>query len=114
MEQIFSEIKDLEIELACSPSRQNKDRLSELLSDSFEEIGISGRKWDKETILSSLVDQPIRETLLENFKFVSLSNSTVLVKYESVVEGSRAHRCSIWVNSGSLWQMQYHQGTLCK
>ena len=61
MERYFKEIEKLEVEIACTASRQNAHRLNELLSDSFEEVGASGRKWTKEEIINEIPLLPVSD-----------------------------------------------------
>ena len=111
METDFKIIQSLEIELTKEGTWKNKLRLSELLSDSFEEVGKTGKCYNKSDILNMIPSQEYQSIDLSNFKYVQLSVDTVLIKYISVGNSIRVKRSSIWVKSSGKWQILYHQGT---
>jgi len=108
----FKTIQALELELISLDARKNIDRLERLLSEDFEECGKSGNIFNKADIISSLLGEEYQKISLNNFRFIALSNHSILAKYDSVCNGVQAHRVSVWVKKHSDWQMLYHQGTV--
>ncbi|MCX5582191.1 DUF4440 domain-containing protein [Streptomyces erythrochromogenes] len=89
-----------------------------LLDPEFVEVGASGRRWDREAVLAALPDlegaaedgpryEPAGMTGVE------LAPGVVHLTYETVIDGRRARRSSIWRNpaDGTGWRMYYHQAT---
>ena len=113
MRNDFKIIKKLEVELASKDTRRNKELLSELLAEDFEEIGKSGKIFSKSDVLASLPNQGYQEIQLSQFRFVKLVDNIVLVKYQSSVNCRKALRSSIWVKLGRNWKLLHHQGTAC-
>ncbi|OLZ59008.1 DUF4440 domain-containing protein [Streptomyces amritsarensis] len=96
-------------------SRVLADRL---LDPEFVEVGASGRRWDRETMLAALPgleggaeDGPLYEPA--GMAGVELAPGVVHLTYETVIDGRRARRSSIWRTSadGAGWRMYYHQAT---
>ena len=108
----YDEIKSLELELVNPETRKNVARLSELISDDFEEFGSSGKAYRKQDVLNSLpLSEPVSYEL-SCFTFRELSNHCILVKYSSIVSGVHARRSSIWVKQEGQWKMLHHQSTV--
>lgn len=108
----YNEIKSLELELVSPDTRKDTARLSELISDDFEELGSSGRVYRKQDILNALPKEDSVNYELSDFTFNELSTGCILVKYRSIVSGKHALRSSIWVNSNGHWQIIHHQSTV--
>ncbi|MCB1701768.1 MAG: DUF4440 domain-containing protein [Pseudomonadales bacterium] len=105
-------LKKLELELVSPDTRRNPRRLSELLSDEFEEYGSSGRVFTKSDVLSGLPETGAPEYELFGFSFLELSPECMLVKYRSTVSGRQALRSSIWIFGSGQWQLLHHQSTV--
>ena len=112
MNNDFKTVQKLEFELISLDVRKNIDRLETLLSEDFEECGKSGNIFNKEDVIYSLLNEDYQKISLSNFRFVQISNDSILVKYDSVCNGAKAHRISVWVKVNSDWQILYHQGTV--
>ncbi|MEJ2495601.1 MAG: DUF4440 domain-containing protein [Ignavibacteriaceae bacterium] len=110
-------IKALEIELLQPEVRKSKDRLNELISDGFIEIGESGKQYNKQDILSALPMQTGLKFSLRDFKATEISSNVVLATFhlEKEITESREKiislRSSIWKNKNGKWQIVFHQGT---
>lgn len=111
MENDFKIIEKLELELSSSEVRKDEDRLSQLLADDFEEFGKSGNVFNKADTLSALTNEEYQEISFSDFRFIGLSDDTVLVKYKSRCNDVKALRSSVWVKNNGNWQMLHHQGT---
>jgi hypothetical protein len=119
---LLSVIQSLEVQLHQPAMRNDANTVGELLHDDFEEIGCSGRHYDKPQTVAALKlerDQP--QIFAEEFKLLTIADGIVLLRYKSFqrdADGSiicRAERSSIWLQSsqesGGRWQMRFHQGT---
>lgn len=104
----------LERELQLLSTRADGARLRELLAPTFLEIGASGRRWDRESILAMLAEEtrvdhePIRMT---DLSARVLAPGVVQVFWDSERGGRRARRTSLWQRTDAGWQQTYHQGT---
>ena len=111
-------IKNLETELLQPEVRKSKERLNELLADDFYEIGESGKQYNKQDILNSILNETEVKYAIQNFNAVEISPGIVLATYqaEKEVSGKKTSslRSSFWQNRNSKWQITFHQGTLLK
>ncbi|MEU2503220.1 nuclear transport factor 2 family protein [Streptomyces sp. NPDC007863] len=91
--------------------------LAEALFDpEFTEVGASGRRWTYEEMLAALPtlhggeDGP--PIVAEAFAGTVLAPGLVHLTYETVIDGRRARRSSLWRRgaTGTL-RLYYHQGT---
>ncbi|WP_214694093.1 DUF4440 domain-containing protein [Exiguobacterium sp. s160] len=113
MNELAYHLQTLEEALLTTEVRQSTERLRELLTDDFFEIGSSGRvlyqDWDQTT----LQIDPI-EAVLSEFTMHPLTEGHVLVTYRLVQPKLNrvTRRSSIWVLVDGLWKMRFHQGTV--
>ncbi len=110
----FEIIKNLELKLSNPEGRKDTKCLSEIFSDNFEEIGKSGRVFNKNEILSLLSNEESQKIELNDFKFIRLSEFVILAKYSAFCNGVNSLRSSIWVKNTKDWKILHHQGTACK
>ncbi|WKV71213.1 DUF4440 domain-containing protein [Streptomyces sp. PCS3-D2] len=105
--------------LLMSPGVRTSRTLTDpLLDPEFVEVGASGRRWDREAMLAALPDLeggcaggPRYEPA--GLAGVELAPGLVHLTYETVIDGRRARRSSLWRLSedGTGWRMYYHQAT---
>lgn len=107
----FEIIKNLELEIAGEEARSSSTRLAELI---HEEFGKSGKRFNKSNIVQELPVWDHQEIEVSRFECVRLSNESLLTKYQSLSNGIKANRSSIWVKENNRWQMIFHQGTVCE
>lgn len=102
----------LEQRLLQPSVRSSRDELHGLLHPEFQEVGASGRLWDRATMIDGLVaaTSPAVITHTEMTATV-LSPGVGMVAYVSETGDRRAHRTSIWLETDVGWQMVRHQGT---
>ncbi|MFJ9820188.1 DUF4440 domain-containing protein [Streptomyces sp. NPDC101151] len=98
--------------------RSSRDLARRWLDPEYVEIGASGRRWTLPDILAALPDlagsteeSPGYEA--SEIKGVLLAPGLVHLTYETVLDGRRARRSSLWRrrDEESGWRMYYHQGT---
>ena len=107
----FVIIRNLELELASLEGRRNIDRLALLFSEDFEECGKSGKIFNKADIVDLLLNEEYQKISFSNFRFTNLSDTAILVKYDSDCRAVKSHRSSVWIKTGGNWKILYHQGT---
>ncbi|WP_346286842.1 nuclear transport factor 2 family protein [Zoogloea sp.] len=118
MNSLLALIQALEIELHHSGVRCDAARLGHVLHEDFHEIGRSGSRYDRATVmgfLAGLKEAP--PAVSDDFVLQELAPGVVLLNYRSadVQPGGALSRhtlrSSIWVREGDRWQIRYHQGT---
>jgi hypothetical protein len=106
----------LELELHEPDVRSDAGRLDELLDPDFVEFGASGRRWDRASIMESLLAEPVSEQgdIIEATDVAArrLAEDVVLVTYTTQTPERRALRSSIWRRTDERWRMYFHQGTV--
>lgn len=112
----IQEVLDLERELQTTSTRGDEPRLRELLAPDFIEIGASGRRWDRGSVLQLLAqqadDQNDPAIQVHDLQARVVDNDLVQVFWDSDQAGRRARRTSLWRRTGRGWCQIYHQGTL--
>jgi hypothetical protein len=118
MPPLLSHLQLLEVELHHPGVRCSRERLEQLLHPQFHEVGRSGRKYDRETIVRFLAEQQTHARVeSSNFAVHLLAEGCAHLTYESVqrcADGTlqnHALRSSIWMETPAGWQLFYHQGT---
>ncbi|MER7949637.1 nuclear transport factor 2 family protein [Streptomyces sp. NPDC096079] len=117
-ERSVAEVVERELRLMSPAVRSSRALSDELLDPEFVEVGASGRRWDRASMLSALPvmqgatdDGPRYET--SGMTGTVLAPGIVHLTFETVIDGRRARRSSIWrkVDDASGWRMYYHQAT---
>ncbi|MGW6972322.1 nuclear transport factor 2 family protein [Streptomyces sp. NPDC054952] len=113
-----SEVIAGELRLMDAGVRVSRSLALQLLDPDFVEVGASGRRWTYAEMLAELPELggaaeggPRYEP--SNFSGVLLAPGLVHLTYETVFDGNRARRSSLWRKQGAAgtWQMYYHQAT---
>lgn len=105
-------IEEKERLLLTSEVRSSPERLRELLTEDFFEIGSSGRLLYKEEDTNTM-DLGDIDVSLTDFNLEVIRDDVVLATYrtENRAIGNVALRSSIWVRIDGTWKMKFHQGT---
>lgn len=107
-----------ELQLMSPEVRASRALAERLLDPDFAEVGASGRRWDRQSMLAELPamsgaspDGPRPEPV--DLTGVELARGVVQLRYETTFGGRRALRSSIWrkLDETSGWRMFYHQAT---
>jgi hypothetical protein len=110
--ELSAHLRSREESLLDPAVRRDRDRVSALLTEDFQEFGASGRVWSREQILELLATESYDPPTTEDFKCHQIAAGVVLVTYKSVREDrSSALRSSIWINKAGEWRVRFHQGT---
>jgi len=97
--------------------RASAQQLCELLDEDFEELGVSGTRWTRDTVIEALRNESFSERRISDFRLRSLSDGLALVTYRAqrlatpVRPGAESLRSSLWRCKGGRWRMVFHQGT---
>ena len=113
MTTIVEKIKNLELSLLQSKTRNSIKALNQLLADDFIEFGVSGKIYHKNDILTRLPKEknPV-EIEMFDFEVKQFGKGIVHVTYKTLQHKKMALRSSLWKNNtNNGWQMCFHQGT---
>jgi hypothetical protein len=116
---LLERLQALETELHRLETRQNPARLEQLLHPDFEEFGRSGRRYSRSEILSEFSSGGATLAAVHawDFAVAQLGPGLALLTYWSAHRGSagelyrRTLRSSLWVETGTGWQIRFQQGT---
>jgi hypothetical protein len=115
---LLQQLRDLEVALHQPDVLRDRDRLDELLHESFFEFGRSGRRYSKADILESLPQENTTEVIWsQDFAVTELADGVALLTYRSAsIDASgdlfrHSLRLSLWQRTSCGWQMRFHQGT---
>ncbi|WP_307039137.1 nuclear transport factor 2 family protein [Streptomyces achromogenes] len=107
-----------ELRLMDPSVRSSRSLVRQLLDPNFTEVGASGRRWTYDEMLAAMPEMDgaaVSGPRYEPSKFtgVLLAPGLVHLTYETMLEGNRARRSSLWRKQGAnaAWQMYYHQAT---
>ncbi|MFF8032054.1 MULTISPECIES: DUF4440 domain-containing protein [unclassified Streptomyces] len=98
--------------------RSSRAEAVRLLDPEFTEVGVSGRRYTYAEMIAELpghpggsVDGPLHEP--SGITGVLLAPGVVHLTYETVFDGRRARRSSLWRRHDERtgWRMYYHQAT---
>ncbi|GGU93732.1 hypothetical protein GCM10010275_34030 [Streptomyces litmocidini] len=117
-EDSVAEAVERELQLLSPAGRSSRALADRLLDPEFTEVGTSGRRWDRRSMLAAL---PAMQGASEDGPRFAHSEMTgallapglVHLTFETVLDGTRARRSSIWrkLDEESGWRMYYHQST---
>jgi ribonuclease HI len=102
----------LERRLLDPAIRSDVAEVSALLHPHFEEIGASGRIWDRETTIQSLEADAESGTMTSVVSLERVAADAVLLVYRSTDARGEQLRSSVWVRSEGRWRLRFHQGTV--
>ena len=97
--------------------RSSRERLLELLSPKFQEIGASGNCFGLAEVLVDLPTEQDWSIVTKDYEFHSLSDGLVRLTYRAFIRHSMTDpgvysiRTSLWKNFDGQWKMEFHQST---
>ncbi|ANI83044.1 nuclear transport factor 2 family protein [Kosakonia oryzae] len=118
-EDLQPQIVQYERQLHRPEIRSQKIAIEKLLHRHFFEIGRSGKRYDRQQVIDSLLAETDRQQIAsEEFALTQIESGTLLLTYRTFRQspsGEKTHRTlrtSLWVrNEDGRWQMIFHQGT---
>lgn len=118
MHDLLAHLQSLEAELHHPGVRGSRHRLEELLHPEFHEVGRSGRRYSRETVIRHLAAQETQpQVVASEYAVRELADGVALLTYRSAHQEQdgtlslRAFRSSVWLKTEVGWQLLYHQGT---
>lgn len=111
------ELRALEPLFHRVPAGTSRDRIGELMSPHFWEVGASGTVYQREEVLDALADRFASphddDWELSDFAAREVATGLWLVTYELRQDRDRvSRRSTLWRRQGDGWLAEYHQGTL--
>ena len=115
-ESLAEILRDLEERLAMPAADESRASLAALLAAECREFGSSGRIYDAEAILETLIAGARPARKFEDFSVRPVGADAALVTYLSrSISGPGwkppALRSSVWIRGERGWQLLFHQGT---
>lgn len=111
----IAEAIDGELRLLDPVVRSEPALLAALLHPEFLEFGASGRRWERDAIIESLIeegaDQDARPIVASRMEGTELAPDVVHLTFVTESNGRRAHRSSLWRRTGDSWRLFFHQAT---
>jgi hypothetical protein len=115
---LLNHLYELEIELHQIEVRNDKNRLDELLHESFIEVGRYGKTYHKSDIPANLPKQAISGAIWsQDYNLEVLSNDLALITYKSAMMDENGNlsihtfRSSLWQKVTGSWRIRFHQWT---
>lgn len=108
------EVIALEQRLLDPAVRADPVAVAQLLTPDFVEVGASGDRWDRASIVAALAASPESDAEMREVRLSALDDGVVLLTYLAETRGIprvRSRRASVWVRADGRWRMRYHQGT---
>ncbi|PGH50549.1 DUF4440 domain-containing protein [Streptomyces sp. Ru87] len=108
---------DAERRLLDPGVRASVARVAEALHPEFTEFGASGRRWDRDSVLSLMGPPapgapPRAPVTATDFAGTLLAPGLVHLTYASESDGVRAFRSSLWCRAeDGRWLIRFHQAT---
>jgi hypothetical protein len=114
--KLLNTLIELEKSLHTTTIKSSKEKLNDLLHDEFEEIGTSGKIYNKSQIIEALTTETHSKIQASDFELRMLSKDIAKLKYKtssSLGNGiaRTTLRTSIWKQEQDRWKMIFHQGT---
>jgi len=107
-----AEVLQLERELQTAECRRDRARVSALLAEDFLEAGVSGRVWDRPSMLELLESGDEAVIEIQDLTGRVIGDGMVMARWDSDRGGRRARRTSLWRRDPAGWRLVHHQGTL--
>ena len=118
MDALLAELTALETELHHPGATCTRERLERLLHPDFHEVGRSGTRYTRQTVIDFLADRvPLPAVVAYDHRVERLADDVALLHFvsqEVSKDGTPSHvafRMSVWRRTAIGWQLHYHQGT---
>ncbi|CAN4278062.1 DUF4440 domain-containing protein [Pseudoxanthomonas sp. LjRoot125] len=118
MDDLLADLTALETELHHPGATCTRARLEHLLHPDFHEIGRSGTRYTRQTVIDFLTDRSsLPHVAAYDHRLERLADDVALLHFAShgiEGDGARIHaalRMSVWRRTALGWQLHYHQGT---
>ncbi|MHB1895545.1 MAG: nuclear transport factor 2 family protein [Metallibacterium sp.] len=106
-----------EVALLDAQQRADVNAIAALLANDFEEIGCSGRRYDRAAVLAALGMAKLDAAEIADFSLRLLAADLALVNFRTRVRRGdtvlHSLRSSVWRREHDAWRIAFHQGTPC-
>ena len=106
-----------EVALLDAQQRADVNAIAALLANDFEEIGSSGRRYDRAAVLAALGTAKLDAAEIADFSLRLLAADLALVNFRTRVRHGdtvlHSLRSSVWRREHDAWRIAFHQGTPC-
>lgn len=93
-----------------------RDVFEVMTATDFWEVGASGRVYDRELVIQTLVERYQHHHadpwVIDDFSVRCLADDVFLATYQLDQSGRRSRRATVWRRTTTGWIAEYHQGTL--
>jgi hypothetical protein len=113
-EEIIIHLRNLEESLQDPSTRKSVEELNSMIAEDFIEFGSSGKVYNKQQVISTLLEEHSKEISTSGFKVNILSSEVALITYTAERckgEKDSSLRSSVWKNTAGTWRLIFHQGT---
>jgi ribonuclease HI len=110
-ESASAAVERLERKLLDPAVRSDAAEVAALLHHRFEEVGASGRLWDRETAIQSMETFTDQTVSVEVLSTDVIADGVVLMVYRTLTGGVAQLRSSLWLLVDGRWRLRFHQGT---
>lgn len=100
----------LERSLLTDEVRSDRAAVAALLHPQWQEIGASGRLWNRDDQLDEIA--PIAAVTLDVVNVARLTPDLILLVWRASSDDGTRLRSSLWQRTGGQWQQRFHQGTV--
>ncbi|PUA81548.1 ribonuclease HI family protein [Nocardioides currus] len=103
-------VVELERSLLSDEVRSDRAAVAALLHPQWQEIGASGRLWERDAVLDEIGPLTVPVTL-DVITVSRLSTDVILLVWRASDDDGTRLRSSVWQRTGGQWQQRFHQGT---
>lgn len=109
----FDTVRSAEEALLTSEVRRDPERMRRLLHPDFVEIGRSGHRWTRDSIIAALAGEANRvPTATDEWSYTAIAPNLVMVHYVIRGTGNDSRHSSLWDVSTGSPVLRFHQGTI--
>lgn len=113
-EDLLAHLTELEIALMRNSGAAGAAQAEALLHPLAEEVGRSGRCYDRPALLRLLAESDAASQAgvrASGFVLHRLDDGLALLRYRSERASGATERSSIWQRHEGAWRLRFHQGT---
>ena len=90
----------------------NKEYLNNILDDRYEELGKSGKKYNKHDVISKLNNyKSDRNIVIYNYTCKEISKDIWIIHYITLSNSTKFYRTSIWKKDINSIKIVFHQAS---
>jgi hypothetical protein len=110
--QLQDHLYTLEERLLHPDRERDRTALIPLFSKEYKEFCISGRIFNRQQVIDSLLKSEPRPATITNYYVEPLAENAALATYSAKTALVVSHRSSLWIFRDKQWQLLFHQGTI--